>query len=90
VTKTLYLEKLQKLIYNQSNIEGCNWKKFNYTKGSERKGLLIKTMKMKIERKIFFYWNVKLKRKINLTKKKSKEQESNWKKKSQIVIREWN
>ena len=47
-------------------------------------------MKMKIERKIFFYWNVKLKRKINLTKKKSKEQESNWKKKSQIVIREWN
>jgi hypothetical protein len=38
-------------------------------------------MKMKIERKIFFYWNVKLKIKINLTKKKSKEQESNWKKK---------
>ena len=72
MTKTLYLEKLQKLIYNQSNIEGCNWKKFNYTKGSERKGLLIKTMKMKIERKIFFYWNVKLKRKINLTKKNQK------------------
>ena len=90
MTKTLYLEKLQKLIYNQSNIEGYNWKKFNYTKGSKRKGILIKTMKMKIERKIFFYWNVKLKRKINLTKKKSKEQESNWKKKSQIVIREWN
>jgi hypothetical protein len=90
VTKTLYLEKLQKLIYNQSNIEGYNWKKFNYTKGSKRKGILIKTMKMKIERKIFFYWNVKLKIKINLTKKKSKEQESNWKKKSQIVIREWN
>jgi hypothetical protein len=81
VTKTLYLEKLQKLIYNQSNIEGYNWKKFNYTKGSKRKGILIKTMKMKIERKIFFYWNVKLKIKINLTKKKSKEQESNWKKK---------
>jgi hypothetical protein len=29
-------------------------------------------MKMKIERKIFFYWNVKLKRKINLTKKNQK------------------
>jgi len=53
VTKTLYLEKLQNIIYNQLNIEGCNWKKFNYTKRSKRKGILIKTMKIKIERKFF-------------------------------------
>ena len=72
--KVPYKEKPWSLISNKSNTKVWNWEKINYTK--ESKKLSIKRMGIKINIKInlkastiFFYWRVKLKRKITLTKR---------------------
>jgi hypothetical protein len=72
--KAPYKKKPWSLISNKSNTKVWNWEKINYTK--ESKKLSIKRMGIKINIKInlkastiFFYWRVKLKRKITLTKR---------------------